>query len=80
MPFFTSMDECNVLLGNFDEDVKPIKTTFVNMINYIGNKQITGAVINPNIDEFEVSSEMIERIYHDHEKIDYWQIFYAIRH
>lgn len=76
IPLFTSMDECNIIMGAF-KDVEPKTWPLVNVLTYLGNDRFNGVILNPDVDDFIVTDEMIDRVYANHENIDYWQIFYA---
>lgn len=76
IPLFTSMDECSIIMGAF-KDVVPKTWPLVNVLTYLGNDRFNGVILNPDVDDFIVTDEMIDRAYANHENIDYWQIFYA---
>ena len=74
IPLFTSLDVCNAVIDGF-EDIEPKIWPLVNIISYIGSENFDGVVINPDVDNFSLSKEMIDEIYLNHEQIDYWHIF-----
>lgn len=76
IPLFTSMDECDLIINAF-KDFKPDTWPLVNALSYIGSERFNGVILNPDIDDFIVSTEMLARVYEDYENIDYWHIFYA---
>lgn len=77
IPLFTSMDECSIIMSAF-KDVVPKTWPLVNVLNYLGNDRFNGVILNPDADDFIITGEMIDRVYANHENIDYGHIFYAI--
>ena len=76
IPLSTSIDECSLILSNLD-DVEPKTWPLANVINYMGSESFNGVILNPEVDDFIISKEMLARIFADYENIDYWHIFYA---
>lgn len=74
IPLFTSLDECSAVIAGVD-DIEPKIWPLVNVISYIGSEKFDGVVINPDVDNFSLSNEMIDEIYLNHEQIDYCHIF-----
>ncbi|MBQ8017109.1 MAG: hypothetical protein IJ258_03280 [Methanobrevibacter sp.] len=75
VPLFTSTDECRNFMNDF-KDVELFTWPFCNVINYLDNPDFDGVIINPESDGFLISRDMIEKIFKNHENIDYWSIFY----
>ena len=78
IPLFTSIDECGNFMNDF-EDVKLYSWPFSNVIDYLDNSNFNGVIINPESDGFVVSRDMIEKVFVNHENIDYWSIFFTCR-
>lgn len=78
IPLFTSTDECRNLRNDF-EDVKFRQWPFSNAIEYLGNSNFDGVIVNPESDGFIISRSMIEKVFKNHENIDYWSIFFTYR-
>ena len=76
IPLFTSTDECRNLRNDF-EDVKFYPWPFSNVITYLSNSNFEGVIVNPESDGFVITRNMIEKVFKDHENIDYWSIFFT---
>ena len=77
IPLFTSVRECDEFLSGFDDDELEARYwPFINVLYRLGNSDFEGVVINPTIDDFFISSKMIDEMYPDRDIIDYWRIYF----
>ncbi len=78
IPLFTSKEECDIIKNKVDA----FNTTlwpFINILDYMGNKNFAGIVINPDINHqgFLLTNDMIEHVYPHPNKYNYYNIFFA---
>lgn len=76
IPLFTSTYECRNLRNDFG-DVKFRPWPFSNVIEYLDNSNFDGVIVNPESDGFLITRNMIEKVFKNHENIDYWTIFFT---
>lgn len=75
IPVYTSVEECRSLKNEF-EDLEYGLWPLINVLGSIGNRNFRGVIINPNVEGFVLSEEMIARVYPDRNKFDYLNIFF----
>ncbi|WP_298525116.1 DUF6398 domain-containing protein [uncultured Methanobrevibacter sp.] len=76
IPLFTSVKESDEFLADFDEELEARYWPFTNVLYRMGNSDFEGVMINPTIDDFFISKEMIKEIYPNPNIIDYWRIYF----
>lgn len=76
IPLFTSVKESDEFLSDFDKELVAHYWPFTNILYIMDNSDFKGVMINPTIDDFFISKEMIEEIYPNRNNIDYWRIYF----
>lgn len=75
IPVYTSVDECRSLMDEF-EDLEYGLWPLVNVLNFIKNRNFRGVVINPNVEGFILTEEMIASVYPNPDRFNYMNIFF----
>ena len=78
IPLFTDVSKCKELLKQFDNS-KPRIWPFYNILDYIDNDNFIGVIVNPDIDHYLISKEMIKEVYPNYEENNYFHIFFCNR-
>lgn len=76
VPLFTSVKESDEFLSDYDEELEARYWPFINVLYRLGNSDFDGVVINPTIDDFFISKEMIKEMYPNPDIINYWRIYF----
>ncbi len=76
IPLFTSVKESDEFLYEYDGELEARYWPFTNVLYRMDNSNFDGVVINPTIDDFFISKEMIEEIYPNPNIINYWRIYF----
>ena len=75
IPIYTDVEECRNLMNDFD-GLELKLWPFLNALYYIDNENFDGVIINPDVEGFVLTGEMIRKVYPDPESFDYWYIFF----
>ena len=76
IPLFTSVKESDEFLSDCDKELEARHWPFTNVLYRMGNSDFEGVMINPTIDDFFISKEMIKEIYPNPNIIDYCNIYF----